>query len=174
MTSASAGGEAADSLATPSPAVSKIPVGMDTVYRETFDIEGGDFSRAGTAASRVKQILKEIGLDNQFVKRAVIIAYEAEINVVSYASRGQMTLAVSPSRIQLIVEDVGPGIADIELAMQEGYSTAADWVREMGFGAGMGLPNIKRNSDSLKIESEVGSGTKVFAEVAMAGAGGTP
>jgi len=146
---------------------------MNTVYQETFTIEGGDFSRAGTAASRVKQILKEIGLDNRYIKRAVIIAYEAEINVVSYARRGQLTLTVSPLRIQVTIEDEGPGIEDIDLAMQEGYSTAADWIREMGFGAGMGLPNIKRNSDALKIESHVGVGTRVFAEVAMGGPGGT-
>jgi anti-sigma regulatory factor (Ser/Thr protein kinase) len=146
---------------------------MSTVYQETFPIEGGDFSRAGTAASRVKQILKEIGLDNRYVKRAVIIAYEAEINVVSYARRGKLTLTVSPLRIQVTVEDDGPGIQDIDLAMQEGYSTATDWIREMGFGAGMGLPNIKRNSDALKVESHVGVGTRVLAEVAMGDPGGT-
>jgi serine/threonine-protein kinase RsbT len=140
---------------------------MNTVYKETFDIEGGDFSRAGAAASRVKQVLKEIGLDSAFVKRAVIIAYEAEINLVSYADRGQMTMIVSPFKIQILVEDQGPGIEDINLAMQEGYSTASDWIREMGFGAGMGLPNIKKNADVLEIDSKVGVGTKVSAEVLM-------
>ena len=149
------------------------PAGMDTVYQETFSIQGGDFSRAGTAASRVKQILKEIGLDNRFVKRAIIIAYEAEINVVSYARQGQLTLAVSPSQIRILVEDEGPGIADIDLAMQEGYSTATDWIREMGFGAGMGLPNIRKNSDDLKVDSQVGVGTRVAASVRMEGSGGT-
>ena len=146
---------------------------MDTVYKESFAIEGGDFSRAGTAASRVKQILKEIGLDNRYIKRVVIIAYEAEINVVSYARQGQMTLSVSPLRIRIAIEDEGPGIENIELAMKEGYSTATDWIREMGFGAGMGLPNIKRNADTLRVESEVGVGTKVFAEVSMENPGGT-
>jgi len=146
---------------------------MHAVYQESFDIEGGDFSRAGAAASRVKQILKEIGLDSNYVKRAVVIAYEAEINVVSYATRGKMTLTVSPAKIDITVEDVGPGIEDIELAMQEGYSTASDWIREMGFGAGMGLPNIKKNSDFLEIESEVGVGTRVHAEVHL-GKGGRP
>jgi serine/threonine-protein kinase RsbT len=140
---------------------------MDTVYSQTFAIDGGDFSRAGSAASGVKQILKEIGLDNRYIKRAVIIAYEAEINVVSYAIRGALTLTVSPRRIQIAVEDQGPGIEDIDLAMQEGYSTATDWIREMGFGAGMGLPNIKRNSDGLEINSKVGVGTRVFAQVDM-------
>lgn len=145
---------------------------MHAVYRETFSIKGGDFSRAGAAASRVKEILKEIGLDGRYIKRAVIIAYEAEINVVSYAQRGKMTLAVSPSRIQIIVEDVGPGIEDIELAMQEGFSTASNWIREMGFGAGMGLPNIKKNSDLLHIDSQVGVGTRLHAEVHIGEPGG--
>lgn len=145
---------------------------MHAVYKETFFIEGGDFSRAGAAASKVKQILKEIGLDAQYIKRAVIIAYEAEINVVSYAQRGQMSLAVSPSQIEIIVEDVGPGIEDIELAMQEGYSTATDWIREMGFGAGMGLPNIRKNSDLLQIDSQVGSGTRLRAKVHIREPGG--
>jgi serine/threonine-protein kinase RsbT len=147
---------------------------MNAAYSETFFIEGGDFSRAGAAASRVKQILKEIGLDNRYIKRAVVIAYEAEINVVSYAQRGRLTLTVSPSRIEIVVEDEGPGIEDIELAMQEGYSTASDWIREMGFGAGMGLPNIRKNSDELKIDSRLGSGTKVTAEVRMEGPGAVP
>jgi serine/threonine-protein kinase RsbT len=145
---------------------------MDTVYRETFSIEGGDFGRAGDAASRVKKVLKEIGLDGTYIKRAVIIAYEAEINVVSYTQGGTLTLAVSPSAIQIVVEDRGPGIEDIALAMQEGYSTASDWIREMGFGAGMGLPNIKKNADILQIDSEVNVGTRVFVEVQMGGSGG--
>lgn len=145
---------------------------MSAVYSETFAIEGGDFSRAGSASSRVKQILKEIGLDSSYIKKAVIIAYEAEINVVSYAYRGTMTLSVSPSKIEIVVQDVGPGIEDIELAMQEGYSTASDWIREMGFGAGMGLPNIKKNADLLRIDSQVGVGTRVHAEVYLRGAKG--
>jgi anti-sigma regulatory factor (Ser/Thr protein kinase) len=144
---------------------------MDMVYQETFNIQGGDFSRAGSAASRVKQILKEIGLDNRFIKRAVIIAYEAEINVVSYARHGKLTVTVSPAQIQILVEDEGPGIEDIDLAMQEGFSTATDWIREMGFGAGMGLPNIRKNSDILNIDSHVGVGTRVAAAVSMEASG---
>ncbi len=147
---------------------------MHAVYKETFFIEGGDFSRAGTAASKVKQILKEIGLEAHYIKRAVIIAYEAEINVVSYAHRGQMILAVSPSVIEITVEDTGPGIEDIELAMQEGYSTATDWIREMGFGAGMGLPNIRKNSDLLQIDSKPGVGTRLHAQVHIREPGGKP
>jgi anti-sigma regulatory factor (Ser/Thr protein kinase) len=146
---------------------------MNALYQEVFSIDGGDFSRAGTAASGIKQILKEIGLDNVYVKRAVIIAYEAEINVVSYTNGAKMTLTVSPSCIQILIEDEGPGIEDIDLAMKEGYSTATDWIREMGFGAGMGLPNIKKNSDKLEIESKLDVGTKVLAEVHMEGPGGT-
>jgi anti-sigma regulatory factor (Ser/Thr protein kinase) len=145
---------------------------MTTVYQETFTVEGGDFGRAGAPASRIKEILKEIGLDSSYIKRAVIIAYEAEINIVSYAHRGTVTLTVSPSKIQLLIEDAGPGIEDIELAMQEGYSTATDLVREMGFGAGMGLPNINKNADVMDIESEVNVGTRVFAEVHLGESGG--
>jgi len=114
--------------------------GMNTVYKQTFTIEGGDFGRAGSAASGVKQILKEIGLDNRYIKRAVIIAYEAEINVVSYATRGELTLTVSPRRIQIAVEDEGPGSRTSIWPLQEGYSTATDWIREMGFGAGWAFP----------------------------------
>jgi anti-sigma regulatory factor (Ser/Thr protein kinase) len=144
---------------------------MTTAYKESFPIRGGDFSRAGAAASRVKYILKEIGLDGDLIKRAVVIAYEAEINVVSYARRGKLTLSISPSTIGILVEDEGPGIEDIELAMQPGYSTASEWIREMGFGAGMGLPNIKKNADHLEIESEVNVGTRLYAEVHVRGTG---
>ena len=131
---------------------------MSSVYEESFDIEGGDFTRAGAVASRVKKILKEVGLDNLRIKRAVIIAYEAEINVVSYAHKGRLTLSVSPEFIRILLEDEGPGIANIELAMQEGYSTATEYIRNMGFGAGMGLPNIKkkRRRDENRLPSERG------------------
>ena len=140
---------------------------MSSVYEESFEIEGGDFTRAGAVASRVKKILKEVGLDNLRIKRAVIIAYEAEINVVSYARKGRLTLSVSPEFIRIQLEDEGPGIADIELAMQEGYSTATEYIRNMGFGAGMGLPNIKKNADVMRIDSQVDVGAKVFAEIVL-------
>ena len=107
----------------------------------------------------MKSILREIGIDPPVIRRAAIAAYEAEMNVVLYARKGSMELRVSPRDIRIHVEDEGQGIPDIELAMQEGYSTASDEIREMGFGAGMGLPNIKKNADSFDISSVVGKGT---------------
>jgi len=136
-----------------------------TSYEIDFDIEGGNFSKAGSVSSSVKSILKEIGIPAEKIKKAVIISYEAEINVVSYASKGTLSLSISPDVIQIVVNDEGPGIEDIDRAMQEGYSTASDQIREMGFGAGMGLSNIKKNSDRLEISSVVGQGIKLSSEV---------
>jgi serine/threonine-protein kinase RsbT len=135
------------------------------LYERKFTVEGGDFGRAGKVSSAIKKILKEIGFPQNLIKRVVIIAYEAEINVVSYADRGDVDLIINQDSIVVKVEDEGVGISDIELAMQEGYSTAPDEIREMGFGAGMGLPNIRKNSDNLEITSEVGKGTCLTAKV---------
>lgn len=126
---------------------------------QRFSITGGDFHHAGLVSTQIKEILKELGIDPNIVRRAAIAAYEAEMNVVMYAQRGIFTLEVNPQRINFIVQDEGQGIPDIDLAMQEGYSTATPEMREMGFGAGMGLPNIKKNSDIFEISSEVGKGT---------------
>jgi anti-sigma regulatory factor (Ser/Thr protein kinase) len=126
---------------------------------QKFSIMGGDFHHAGYVSTQIKEILKELGIDSSIVRRAAIAAYEAEMNVVMYAQRGIFTLEVTPEQIRFVVEDEGQGIPDIELAMQEGYSTATPEMREMGFGAGMGLPNIKKNSDRFEITSEVGKGT---------------
>jgi len=134
-------------------------------YEVQFSIEGGDFSKAGSVSSTIKRILKEIGITSDKIKKAVIVSYEAEVNVVSYAYRGTLRLSISPEVINIVVDDEGPGIEDIELAMQEGYSTANERIREMGFGAGMGLPNIKKNSDRLDIQSHVGKGTRLIADV---------
>ena len=129
------------------------------VFRREFPVKGGDFSKAGTVACRIKDLLKELGLDAQIIRRAAIASYEAEMNIIMYAWEGLLKLAVSPGRVRITVDDKGPGIPDIGLAMTEGYSTATPEMRELGFGAGMGLPNIKRNADQLRIESEVGRGT---------------
>ncbi|MDR0544425.1 MAG: anti-sigma regulatory factor [Odoribacteraceae bacterium] len=126
-----------------------------------YHIEGGDFSRAGSASSEVKKILKQLNVDPRVIKRVVVALYEAEVNVVAHAHEGNMTVTLDPGSIEAVVEDKGPGIADIDLAMQEGYSTASPRVREMGFGAGMGLPNIKKNCDRLDIKSVVNAGTTV-------------
>lgn len=126
-----------------------------------FDIEGGDFTRAGFVSSEVKKLLKQLSLDAPTVKRVVISLYEAEVNVVAHAYRGKVAVDLGPDRIVIVIRDEGPGIQDIERAMQTGFSTASRKVREMGFGAGMGLPNIKKNVDVLDISSTVGVGTTV-------------
>ena len=124
-----------------------------------YELEGGNFSRAGHASSEVKKILKQLSVDSRIIKRVVVALYEGEVNVVAHAHSGLVTVDIDEKRIFIRIQDQGPGIPDINLAMQEGYSTASASVREMGFGAGMGLPNIKRNTDLLNIESEVGKGT---------------
>ncbi|MGZ5453132.1 MAG: ATP-binding protein [Candidatus Aminicenantales bacterium] len=133
----------------------------EPVYREEFPVKGGDFAKAGAVACRIKELLKDLGLDAAIVRRAAIAAYEAEMNVIMYAWEGRIDLAVSPDEVDITVDDRGPGITDVELAMTEGYSTATPEMRELGFGAGMGLPNIKRNSDVLHIDSRSGKGTRL-------------
>lgn len=126
-----------------------------------FNIEGGNFSRAGIASSEVKKILKQLNVDAALIKRIVVALYEAEVNVVAHAWEGVMNVSLDGKSITVTIADKGPGIPDISLAMQEGYSTASPEVREMGFGAGMGLPNMKKNCDVLNIASEVNVGTTV-------------
>jgi len=126
-----------------------------------FDIQGGDFLNAGESAGVVKQYFKKIGLPPNFIRRVLIAAYEAELNVVAHAYEGKIYFYMDENKVEVIVEDKGPGIPDIDQAMEEGFSTASPEVREMGFGAGMGLPNIKRNSDEMEIASEVDQGTQV-------------
>ena len=137
----------------------------ESAFVQEFGIVGGDFSRAGTVSIKIMEMLKEVGIDPAVVSRASIAAYEAEMNVVMYARKGTFTLSLTPAAIQMIVADEGAGIPDVELAMQEGYSTATEQMREMGFGAGMGLPNIRRNSDRLEIRSEVGKGTRLAISI---------
>lgn len=126
-----------------------------------FNLEGGNFSRAGIASSEVKKVLKQLNADSTLIKRIVVALYEAEVNVVAHAWEGNMQVLLDEQAITVTITDKGPGIPDITLAMQEGYSTASPEVREMGFGAGMGLPNMKKNCDKLTIESKVNVGTKV-------------
>ena len=129
----------------------------------TVSIE--DFSRAGEASSNLKKVLKELGLSPDVVRRAAIAMYEAEINMVIHAGGGDITVEITPEEITMTFMDKGPGIPDINLAMQAGYSTASDTVRELGFGAGMGLPNMKKYTDSLEIKSNLGAGTTVIMKV---------
>jgi serine/threonine-protein kinase RsbT len=124
-----------------------------------YEVEGGNFSKAGHASSSVKKILKQLNVDSKIIKRVVVALYEGEVNVVAHAHRGSIFVDIDEKRIVIRIDDSGPGIADIQQAMQEGFSTASAAVREMGFGAGMGLPNIKRNTDEFTIQSEVGKGT---------------
>ena len=131
----------------------------DCGFTQNFEIQGGNFSRAGVISSKIKEILQELGIDIGIIRRVAIAAYEAEMNVVMYADKAVVTINLNPDGIQLIFQDEGQGIRDIALAMQEGYSTATDEMREMGFGAGMGLPNIKRNADKFDVSSELGRGT---------------
>lgn len=126
-----------------------------------FEIAGGDFTKAGYASSQVKKMLKQLGVEAHCIKNIVIALYEAEVNVVAHAYEGQILVHIESDKITTKIIDKGPGIPDIEQAMQEGYSTASKKVREMGFGAGMGLPNIKKNTDKLKIQSKVDEGTTV-------------
>jgi anti-sigma regulatory factor (Ser/Thr protein kinase) len=129
------------------------------ILSRRFSIKARDYLRAGEVAIAVKGILKKMGFDAELIRRVSICAYEAEINVVLHGGDGTLHLFVDPSAVGMVVKDNGPGIENIELAMKEGYSTASEEAREMGFGAGMGLPNIKKNSDGLKVDSEKGMGT---------------
>lgn len=124
-------------------------------------VKGLDFSAAGEAAGRVKKTLQQIGVQPSVVRRVAIVTYEVEMNIVIHARQGTLRTAIAPGRVEVVAEDEGPGIADIEQAMEEGFSTAPDQIREMGFGAGMGLPNIRRCSDELSIVSTIGRGVRM-------------
>jgi anti-sigma regulatory factor (Ser/Thr protein kinase) len=126
-----------------------------------YAIQGGDFSRAGFASSHLKKILKQINIDPKLIKKIVIALYEAEVNIVAHAFEGQIQVTIDTDKIVMEVKDKGPGIEDIDKAMEDGYSTASEEVREMGFGAGMGLSNIRNNSDELEINSTVNEGTEL-------------
>ncbi len=126
-----------------------------------YDIEGGNFSKAGFASSEVKRMLKQLNLDIKLIKRVVVAMYEGEVNIVVHAYHGTAEVDVSEKRIRILFTDRGPGIKDIDQAMQAGFSTATEKIREMGFGAGMGLPNIKAHADELNISSTPGKGTQV-------------
>ncbi|HYA14710.1 MAG TPA: ATP-binding protein [Syntrophales bacterium] len=129
------------------------------LYEGSFTVVGGDFDTAGEVSGNIKAILKGIGISSDLVRKATLVAYESEINIVSYARKGMIRLRVVPDCILIEAIDEGQGIPDIELAMQPGYSTASQKIREMGFGAGMGLCNIRSFSDIFHISSEVGKGT---------------
>lgn len=130
-----------------------------------FDVDGNDFTSAGHASVSVKKNLRRLGLDPETIRKVSIAMYEGEINMVIHAGGGVADVYVDEEKITIVLEDQGPGIENIELAMKDGYSTAPDNIRSLGFGAGMGLPNMKRYSDKLTLESELGKGTKVTMTV---------
>ncbi len=134
---------------------------MAEAFERSWSVTGRDFTNAGRASTGIKDTLKGLGVDPVLVRRVAICSYEAELNVVMHAWRGRMGLRVSPEAVVVEVSDEGPGIPDVELAMQEGYSTATAEMKEMGFGAGMGMANMKRNADSMEVHTQVGKGTTV-------------
>jgi serine/threonine-protein kinase RsbT len=138
---------------------------QQTTFSQSFAIKGGDFVNAGTVSVKIKNILKDIGVKPDIVYRISICCYEAEMNIVMYADEGILDFSITPENIIVDVNDKGKGIENLELALQEGYSTATERMREMGFGAGMGLPNIKKNADEFSIESELSKGTKLHFKV---------
>jgi len=139
----------------------------EALLSRSFALHGRDFDRAGEASTEIKAILRQLGIDARVIRRVVVVAFEAEMNVVMYADDGTLTFVLTDDDIAIEVADRGPGIRDVELAMEEGYSTATDEMREMGFGFGMGLPNIRKHSDTFELRSEVGVGTTVLSTIRL-------
>ena len=138
---------------------------MSNAIHLHYEVSGEDFTRAGEASSAVKKRLKSLGYNPDAIRRIAIAMYEAEINMVIHADGGFCDFDIYPDRVEILLSDHGPGIPDVEKAMQEGYSTAPDNVRSLGFGAGMGLPNIKKYSDEMRIETTIGVGTNLYLTV---------
>jgi anti-sigma regulatory factor (Ser/Thr protein kinase) len=132
-----------------------------------YDVDGNDFTRAGEASSKLKQSLKQLGLSPAVIRRAAIAMYEGEINMVAHADGGTIDVDIDTVAITIVARDTGDGIADLDAAMKEGFSTASEEVRQMGFGAGMGLPNMKKHSDYMKVDTEVGRGTTVTMKISI-------
>lgn len=138
---------------------------MSELLKLTFDVDGDNFTSAGEASVQTKKNLRMLGVHPDVVRRVAIAMYEGEINMVIHAGGGIATVTVYPEKIEIILEDKGPGIPDVELAMKEGFSTAPENIRSLGFGAGMGLPNMKKNTDTMVIDSVFGEGTKITMTV---------
>lgn len=138
---------------------------MCMIMKLHFDVSGEDFTRAGEASGKVKSKLKQLGISPDAVRRVAIALYEGEINLVIHAGGGEIDVEISPESIKMTLSDKGPGIADVEKAMTEGYSTATENIRSLGFGAGMGLPNMKKYSDEMKIDTKIGEGTTIFMQI---------
>ena len=140
---------------------------MDDVITLNYEVSPDDFTRAGEASSDVKSKLKQMGVNPEAVRKVAIAMYEGEINMVIHAEGGRITVEISPSEIKMVLADKGPGIPDVDLAMQAGYSTAPDDIRSLGFGAGMGLPNMKKYSDDMVIDTTEGVGTTITMRVTI-------
>ena len=137
----------------------------EILYKEVYPVAKDDFIRAGEASAKIKRVLKQLGVDADKIRRTSVVSYECEINLIIHSMGGEMCLEVSPDQIVVTSKDIGPGIKDISLAMKEGWSTASDSIREMGFGAGMGLPNMKRHCDEFILDSEFGRGTTIIMKI---------
>ena len=140
---------------------------MSDSLERKYDVEPFDFSRAGEASAKVKKLLKSLGMPPEIIRRVAIAIYEGEINMVIHAEGGEITVSVNDEEIRMVLKDQGPGIEDVEKALQPGYSTASEHARNMGFGAGMGLPNMKKYTDDIQIETEKGVGTTVTMTVKL-------
>ncbi len=138
---------------------------MSNAVKLHYDVSGGDFTSAGNASVQAKKALRQMGFDPNTIRRVAIAMYEGEINMVIHANGGTADILVYPDVIEIILADDGPGIPDVNLAMQEGYSTAPDNIRSLGFGAGMGLPNMKKHTDDMRIDTVVGKGTTITMRV---------
>ena len=140
---------------------------MEELFRISYPVAAADYTSAGKASTDIKRRLKQLGVGGDVLRRVAVASYEVELNLVIHSMGGELTLTVFPDAAQLVSADVGPGIPDLEMAMREGYSTANDEARSLGFGAGMGLPNMKRYTDEMKIESTVGGGTTVTMKIKL-------
>lgn len=134
---------------------------MNNLFVDRYDVASGAFQTAGDASASIKRKLKQLGIDSVTLRRVAVASYEAELNLIIHSNGGNLIMEMSPEEVLLISKDVGPGIPDISKALEEGYSTASEEARDLGFGAGMGLPNMKRNADRFDIESQVGVGTTI-------------
>ena len=141
----------------------------EELLSRSFVVRGRDFEKAGEASTDIKSLLKDLQIDPAVIRRAVVVAFEAEMNVVMYADEGTVSFVLTDEDIGIEVADRGPGIPDLDLALQEGWSTATDEMREMGFGFGMGLPNIRKNSDQFSVTSQVGEGTVISSRIKLDG-----
>lgn len=140
---------------------------MSVFLEEVFPVEAGDYVSAGQASTTIKRKLKQLGINALVLRRVSVASYEVELNLVIHSMGGTLTLQVDPEKVTLISKDVGPGIPDIDKAMTEGYSTANEEARTLGFGAGMGLPNMRRNASAFDIQSQVGVGTTIMMQFAL-------